>query len=132
MTPARQGAFAIGPDVLRSLGLPETRLTVEDRSRTTAENAVLSRAMIPDDAPGPWVLVTSAYHMPRAMGSFCGAGWTNLIPYATDYRSDSFWTDIGWSPAENLHLLNTTVKEWIGLLAYRITGRLSAGFPAEC
>nr|WP_306267851.1 YdcF family protein [Pararhizobium sp. IMCC3301] len=85
ITPAAQGTFEVGPDILRQLGLPEDRLIVEGRSRTTAENAVLSRVMAPD-AAGAWVLVTSAYHMPRALGSFCAAGWRNLLPFPTDYR----------------------------------------------
>ncbi|MEP1201227.1 YdcF family protein [Tateyamaria sp.] len=130
--PDKQGSFEVGPDILRQLGLPEDRLIVEGRSRTTAENAVLSRAMVPDNATDTWILVTSAAHMPRALGSFCAAGWQKLIPYPTDYRGGVFWDQIGWSLAKNLDELNIGVKEWIGLLAYRITGRIEAFFPKSC
>mgnify|MGYP000302136884 CR=1 FL=1 len=131
ITPVAQGTFEVGPDILRQLGLPEDRLIVEGRSRTTAENAVQSRAFAPD-AMGTWVLVTSAYHMPRALGSFCAAGWRNLLPFPTDYRGGTFWDQIGWDLAGNLGELNVGVKEWIGLLAYRLTGRTEAFFPKDC
>ncbi len=131
ITPVEQGAFEVGPDILRQLGLAEGRLIVEGRSRTTAENAVLSRAMAPDRA-GPWVLVTSAFHMPRALGSFCAAGWRNIVPFPTDYRGGTFWDQIGWNFAENLDDLNFGVKEWIALLAYRATGRTEVFFPKNC
>jgi uncharacterized SAM-binding protein YcdF (DUF218 family) len=132
IAPVEQVAFEVGPDILRQLGLPEDRLIIEGRSRTTAENAVLSRALVPDGATGTWILITSAYHMPRALGSFCAAGWQNLIPYPTDYRGGSFWDQIGWSLAKNLVELDIGMKEWVGSLAYRITGRTEAFFPNNC
>ena len=132
ITPVEQGSYEVGPDILRQLGLPEDRLIVEGRSRTTAENAVMSRAMVPDDTAGTWILVTSASHMPRALGSFCAAGWRNLRPFPTDYRGGTFWDQIGWNLAEHLEELNIGVKEWIGLLAYRLTGRTQAFFPESC
>ena len=131
LTPVAEGAFELGPDVLRQLGLSEDRLIVEGRSRTTAENAVLSRAMAPE-GDGPWILVTSAYHMPRALGTFCAAGWQNLVPYPTDYRGGEIREQIGWNLAGNLDELNIGVKEWVGLLAYRITGRTEALFTDAC
>jgi len=132
ITPYAQGTYEVGPDILRQLGLAENRLIVEGRSRTTAENAVLSLTMAPQDASGLWILVTSASHMPRALGSFCAAGWRNLIPFPTDYRGGAIWDQIDWDLARNLDELNIGVKEWIGLLAYRITGRTKAFFPKGC
>jgi uncharacterized SAM-binding protein YcdF (DUF218 family) len=93
------------PDNERHLGLSEDRLIVEGRSRTTAENAVFSRAIAPD-LEGPWILVTSAFHMPRALRTFCAAGWHNLVPYPTDYRGGKIWDQMGWKIAENLTDLN--------------------------
>ncbi len=116
----------------RRLGLPEERLIVEDRSRTTAENAVLALERIGGSHDGAWVLVTSAWHMPRSLGTFCAAGWRNLIPYPVDYRGGAFFGDIGWGLAGNLDKVNSGVKEWIGLLAYRLTGRTAAFFPEGC
>jgi len=131
LTPVAQGTFELGPDILRQLGLSEDRMIIEGRSRTTAENAALARAMAPD-AEGPWILVTSAFHMPRALGTFCAAGWRNLVPYPTDYRGGKIREQIGWNLGENLMDLNIGVKEWVGLLAYRITGRTETFFPEGC
>ena len=132
VTPSPSGAFEVGPDILRKLGLEETRLIVESQSRTTAENAVLSLTLASDIGDGHWVLVTSAFHMPRAMGSFCAAGWRNMIAYPTDFRADTFWDDVGWDLAKHLEALNIAVKEWVGLFAYRMTGRVGDAFPARC
>ena len=66
-------------------GIAPWRLLLEGQSRNTAENARLSLALA---APGPgetWVLVTSAFQMPRAMRSFNAAGWTGLVPGPVDY-----------------------------------------------
>jgi len=131
LRPVAEGDFELGPDILRQLGLSEDRLIVEGRSRTTAENAALSLAIAPS-GDGPWILVTSAFHMPRALGTFCAAGWKNLVPYPTDYRGGKIRERIGWDLAGHLMDLNTGVKEWVGLLAYRMTGRTEAFFPAGC
>jgi hypothetical protein len=70
--------------------------------------------------------------MPRALGTFCAAGWKNLVPYPTDYRGGKIRERIGWDLAGHLMDLNTGVKEWVGLLAYLMTGRTEAFFPAGC
>ena len=131
LSPVEEGAFEIGPDILRRLGLPEARLIVEGQSRSTAENAKRARARVAD-TDGTWVLVTSAFHMPRAFGTFCAAGWRNLIAYPVDYRGGEIFRDIGWDLAGHLSQLNLGAKEWIGLLGYRIFGRTEAFFPTDC
>ena len=132
LTPSAAGSFSVGPDILRRLGLPEDRLIVEDRSRTTAENAALALQKVPDQDERPWLLVTSAWHMPRALGTFCAAGWRNLVPYPVDFRGGSVFDDVGWNLAENLSDLNSGVKEWIGLLGYKVGGRTEAFLPGGC
>ncbi len=109
---------------------PEDWLIVEGRSRTTAENASLFRAMTPD-GNGPWILLTSAFHMPRAVGSFCAAGSRNLVPYPTDHCGGTIRDQIGWNLAEDLADLNIWVKEWVELLAYRLTGHTENFLPKE-
>jgi uncharacterized SAM-binding protein YcdF (DUF218 family) len=107
----------------REQGLDPGRMMFESRSRNTAENSRLSLD-IANPKPGSiWVLVTSAYHMPRAMGSFERAGWTALVAYPVDYRSTSFAEGIGWNPAGNLLRLKLVIKEWVGNLVYWATGR---------
>lgn len=132
LTPVEQGSFELGPDVLRRLGLSEDRLIIEGQSRTTAENATRALALKPETSGGQWILVTSASHMRRALGSFCAAGWDNLVPYPTDYRGGAFWADVGWNFADNLGELNVGVKEWIGLAAYRIAGRVTTLTSTAC
>ena len=113
----------IAIDVLSSLGIDPERIIWEDQSRNTAENAQLSFDLV-QPAPGEtWVLVTSAFHMGRAMARFDAAGWRNIVPYPVDYRTGSFTGGIGWDFSSNLEDLNIAIKEWIGRLAYRLTGR---------
>ena len=107
-------------------GVAPKRIVLEGQSRSTAENARLLRQKIPAGASGQWVLVTSAFHMPRAMASFCAAGWKGLIAYPTDYQTSSFAADTTWTLASHLARINLGAKEWIGLLAYEWTGRASA------
>lgn len=113
----------IAIEVLSSLGIDPDRVIWEDQSRNTAENAQLSFDLV-QPAPGEtWVLVTSAFHMGRAMASFEAAGWRDVIPYPVDYRTGSFTGGLGWDFSSNLEDLNTSIKEWVGRLAYRLTGR---------
>jgi len=104
-------------------GIPASRVILESKSRNTAENARLTYALLQPKPGQNWVLITSAFHMPRATRSFQRAGWTGVVPYPVDYRSGQFVDDIGWDLAKNLITLNTAVKEYVGLLAYSLTGR---------
>jgi len=104
-------------------GIEPDRLLLEGRSRNTAENARLSLTLANPEADDTWALVTSAFHMPRAMRSFEAAGWTGLVAYPVDYRTAGFTDDIGWNLTGNLLVLNTAIRETIGQLAYRLTGR---------
>jgi hypothetical protein len=61
--------------------------------------------------------------MGRALASFKAAGWDDIVPHPVDYRTGSFSDGIGWNLSGNLEVLNITIKEWIGRLAYRLTGR---------
>ena len=109
------------------LGLSPDRLRLEAASRNTAENAAMTRALLTPEAGQRWLLVTSAYHMPRAVAAFCAAGWTGLIPYPVDYRSPG--DGAGWRFSENADALATALREWIGLAAYRLTGRATEPSP---
>lgn len=104
-------------------GVATERLLLESKSRNTAENARLSLALA---APAPgetWVLVTSAFHMPRAIHSFETAGWTGLVPWPVDYRTSAFKDGMGWNLTRNLLVLNTAIREQVGQIAYRLSGR---------
>lgn len=113
-----------------ALGIDVGRITFENRSRNTAENASETRALL-DPGPGQrWLLVTSAWHMPRAMGAFRKQGFS-VVPYPVDYRTgargDLFAPEA--SVATGLDRLDTAVREWLGLVSYRLGGRTEALFP---
>ncbi len=107
------------------LGLPAARVTFEATSRSTWQNAVLARRAT-GPAPGQvWLLVTSALHMPRALGAFRAAGWP-VLPWPVGYktlRRGLRWVE---APAERIGLLEAALHEWVGLLAYRALGRWAA------
>jgi uncharacterized SAM-binding protein YcdF (DUF218 family) len=118
-------------DMLVSMGIASSRLTIEDRSRTTWENASFTRSLVAPQASERWILVTSAWHMPRAIGAFRRAGFP-VEAWPVDYRTRG-WQD-AWSlllsPLEGLRRLDLVAKEYEGLLAYRLSGRSAELFPA--
>jgi uncharacterized SAM-binding protein YcdF (DUF218 family) len=110
-------------DFFLQFGIAPERIMLEPRSRNTAENAAFSLAVV-DPQPGEtWVLVTSAWHMPRAMESFARAGWPAIVPWPVDHRGMAPSHRVRWNLAENLDELNLVAKEWVGGLAYDLTGR---------
>lgn len=124
-----QQAFKGGDVVqqwLQEQGL-EDRVLIERQSRNTRENAILSGDLVPDQSTGPWLLVTSAFHMPRSVGVFQKAGW-QVVAYPVDYRSTS--DRIRPLMNQNMADLNTAVREWVGLLAYYLSGYTDTFFPA--
>ena len=124
--PAGGTEAAMAARLLIGAGVAERRLILEDRSRNTAENAALGRRLLPPEAAedGAILLVTSAFHMPRAMASFCTAGWPPLTPWPTDYRTGG--DGAGWDLAGHLRDLDAALREVVGLVAYRLTGRAVA------
>jgi uncharacterized SAM-binding protein YcdF (DUF218 family) len=115
-------------DMLVSLGVPAERMLLETRSRNTAENAAYSYAMVHPRPGQVWLLITSAFHMPRAVGCFRHVGWT-VTPYPVDYRTAPGVMGRDYFLGERLPLLEIAVKEWIGLVAYYLAGRTDAVFP---
>jgi uncharacterized SAM-binding protein YcdF (DUF218 family) len=106
-----------------TFGIAPDRIILESRSRNTAENAAFSLP-VADPQPGEvWVLVTSAWHMPRAMDSFARAGWPAMVPWPVDHRGLTPGAGFRWNLAENLMVLNIAAKEWVGGIAYSLTGR---------
>lgn len=114
-----------------TLGLPRTRLILEDRSRNTRENAAFTADKIQPKPGERWLLVTSAWHMPRAMGCFRKAG-IPVTAYPVDYRTGGAADAARFNSfaSTGLLLLDLVAKEWVGLLAYRLTGYIDEGFPS--
>ncbi len=119
------------PRLLTELGVAEGRLLLESRSRDTYENAVFSKEMVNPQPGEKWLLVTSAFHMPRAMALFRKVGF-EVIAWPTDYRTSgeegvSLFAD---NPVDALQNTTTAIREWVGLVAYWLTGRIDSPFPA--
>ena len=119
-----------GRKLLVALGVDPARIAIEDKSRNTDENARFTAALVHPQADQTWLIVTSAYHMPRAMGLFRKAGFSARA-YPVDYRSlgDARDWRLNLHPARGLRLFDLAVHEWIGLAAYRASGRIDHWFP---
>jgi uncharacterized SAM-binding protein YcdF (DUF218 family) len=116
--------------IFARLGLDTTRIIFEDRSRNTWENAVFSHELIKPQPEELWILITSARHMPRAMGTFRKAEWSNVLAFPIDYvtgENDAFSPTFGLGA--NLNILSEAIREYIGLAVYNYLGRTSELFP---
>jgi uncharacterized SAM-binding protein YcdF (DUF218 family) len=113
-----------------TIGVPRTRLILENRSRNTRENATFTAALVQPKPGERWLLVTSAWHMPRAVGCFRQAGFT-IDAFPVDFRTRG-WGDVsrfnGFA-SDGLLQLDLGVKEWIGLAVYRWAGYTPDWFP---
>jgi uncharacterized SAM-binding protein YcdF (DUF218 family) len=107
---------AIGAEFIAERG--DHRLLIEDKARNTFENAVFTARLIAPRARARWVLVTSASHMPRAIGCFRKAGVSVEAWPVPD--AGNAWTDYLWR----------ATHEWGGLVVYWLQGRTDALFPA--
>jgi uncharacterized SAM-binding protein YcdF (DUF218 family) len=126
---AREADFAGA--IFESLGISKSRLIMERHSRNTVENAEFSKALVAPKQGERWLLVTSAFHMPRSVGLFRKAGFA-VEPYPVDWRvggpDDLFsFTNIA---VDGLGRTDIAVREWIGLIAYRATGKIDELLPA--
>lgn len=111
--------------LLQDLGIQTDRLVREDRSRNTAQNARFSYELI-KPAPGSrHILITSAFHMPRAVATFQKAGWPGIIPYPVDFRTrgPADLTRPYAALGKGIRRSDMAVREWLGLVAYRLSGR---------
>lgn len=113
-----------------TFGIPAERLIREGASRTTFENANNTLQLLESEHLTKCALVTSAFHMPRSVGLFRKLG-IDVLPWPTDYRTTGkavLWFDFS-QPSLNAQLMTTAVREWIGLVAYYLSGRTHAVFP---
>ncbi len=115
----------------RELGVPESQMMFEDQSRNTYENAVFTQKLVHPRTNEKWLLVTSAFHMPRSIGIFRALGMYPLA-FPVDYRTDGNWEDFRPPGDGALAMRNveTALREWVGLIAYRLTGKTDNLFPA--
>ena len=114
-----------------SFGIAKERITLEDKSRDTVENARFTKALVQPKPGERWLLVTSAHHMPRSIGLFRAEGFS-VEAFPVDYRTRGAidmlrpFSSVG----DGLRRTDTAMREWVGLLVYRLSGRTDALFPA--
>lgn len=125
---AKEADYAIA--IFERLGIPRTRLIIERRSRNTYENAAFTKELVAPKQGERWLLVTSAYHMPRAVGLFRKVAFA-VEPYPVDWRVGDTSDFFSFTPiaGDGLGRTDLAVREWIGLLAYWLTGKTSELFP---
>jgi uncharacterized SAM-binding protein YcdF (DUF218 family) len=108
--------------VLEEMGLDPKRLVLEAHSRNTYENIVFTKQIVKPKPGQVWLLATSAIHMPRAMAIARKQGWP-MLPWPTDYFTSPTSRGDWLFVADNLGLADYAVHEWIGMFAYRLTGK---------
>ena len=127
-TPAAEMA-----EILGLLGIPPEALLLEEESKNTYENALLAQEVLAERGINRILLVTSAMHMPRSVGVFEKQGF-EVIPVPVDYsvtEKESAEGGTGGFAAKlkdvipqvsSLSLTTNAIKEYIGMLVYKIQG----------
>jgi uncharacterized SAM-binding protein YcdF (DUF218 family) len=126
----RPSEAAIVRQVFISWGIPAERILTEEQSQTTSENARFTARLLHPTPQSRWLLVTSAYHMPRSMGAFRKAGF-NVLAFPAGPRTHG-WHEFWWpshTAADNLRRVDLAIHEWLGLVAYRLNGYTDTWFP---
>ena len=127
-TEAREADYSA--PILENLGIPKERVILERDSRNTWENAIFTKQMVAPKPGERWLLVTSAFHMPRSMGIFRKAGF-DVEAYPVDWRMggrDELFA-FTRNGREGLEKTDVAMREWIGLVAYRVMGRTGELLP---
>ena len=116
--------------LLAEMGIDTARIVFEREARTTYENAVFTRTLMTPQPGETWLLVTSAMHMPRAVGTFRRQGWAP-IPLPVDFIADGKLRIVGLAGSLGAALggIDQAAHEWVGLAAYRLFGYSDSLFP---
>lgn len=120
----------IAAALLSEMAIALPNLVFERNSRTTYENALLSKALANPRPGETWLLVTSALHMPRSVGVFRHQGW-DTVPFPVDFETDGSFSLIrpARSLSSRLGAIDRAAREWGGLVAYRLFGYSASLFP---
>ena len=123
---AEKNAF-VARNIFGAFGVDSDRIAYEIKSQNTAESALLAQSLVSDTRG--WLLVTSASHMPRAVGAFRAQGW-EVLAFPVDYRTQQITSWGGLSFGYSSEMISMAIHEWGGLLWYRLSGRSSSFFPS--
>jgi uncharacterized SAM-binding protein YcdF (DUF218 family) len=117
--------------LFRDFGISSDRVILEDQSQNTWQNAVYAKKIVQPQPGQRWLLVTSAYHMPRSKGVFEKAGWTGVTAYPVDFRTRGPQDRmLGFDGAsKGLRRFDIAFREWVGLAVYKLLGRSTEFFP---
>ena len=125
---AREADFA--GDLFESLGIAKSRLIIERQSRNTVENAEFTRDLVKPKPGERWLLITSAYHMPRSVGLFRKAGFdVEACPVDWHVGGVSDLISFNKTAVEGLSYTDMAMREWMGLIAYRLNGKMDDLLP---
>lgn len=117
----------VAKQVFKQQGLNTSKILFERESRNTWENALFSKKRVQPKEGENWVLITTAWHMPRSVGIFCQVNW-KVTPYPVDFTTHpNHLLRLSWSFPKHLGNLKTGIKEWIGIIAYQLTGKMCKG-----
>lgn len=113
-----------------SFGVAPERIILDDNSRNTEENAQFAKELAGVTDGQTWLLVTSAFHMPRSVGLFRMADFP-VVPWPADYLASGAegWRVKPDQPPENIAVATIALREWIGLAGYMLTGKIADWFP---
>jgi uncharacterized SAM-binding protein YcdF (DUF218 family) len=122
---------AVAKELLLSVGIAAERISMEEKSRTTCENAQETVKALSPKPGEKWLLVTSAWHMPRAVACFRSEKF-EVIPYPVDYRTrkNERWRLVNKSSSVGLEDIDIAVHEWVGLFAYWLAGKTTEILPS--
>ena len=114
------------------LGLDPKRVQFEIQAKNTAENAYYTKQLVKPSPNSKWLLITTAFHMPRSIGVFCQNSWS-LIPYPVDHQinPDNLF-EINFNLLGHAGHLKQAIHEWLGLVAYYLTGKIPDLLPDSC
>ncbi|MDH5357213.1 MAG: YdcF family protein [Gammaproteobacteria bacterium] len=116
--------------LLSAINVRNDRIIIESQSRNTYENFLLMKSILPK-LKGNHLLVTSDFHMPRAV-DVARKQRIDVIPYPVDYRSSkSHFRQWDFNAYEHIEVLEPAWREWIGLTAYYLTGKTSEWLPSD-
>jgi uncharacterized SAM-binding protein YcdF (DUF218 family) len=116
--------------LLADFGITGERVVLDQRSRNTEENAIFAKELAGATEGKTWLLVTSAFHMPRSVGLFRRAGF-DVVPWPTDYLASGV-EGINLKldqPAESVGVATMALREWTGLIGYYLVGKIDEILP---
>ena len=110
--------------LILQLGMKVDHFSFEAISRNTAESAQNMFQLVQPDTTENWILVTSASHMKRSLASFRKAGWDNITGYPVSFQTTENAHLGTFSPGKGFSLMNIALHEYVGYLAYWLSGRI--------